>query len=1099
MTTPALPSSTHAVGDPAHTSDHNAIATALNQAVYRSNNGTDFSDAGSTRANIHVPVLTPCACVATVNVPTRSGPGGATTIASGSNSAVLPQATINVASTTAFPSSGTINVVTGAGTQAVTYSGTTSTTFTGCTGGTGTMSTGGAITATFDGYLLAAGDQILLTAQSTASQNGAWVIPAGVSGAWSRPTDFATGVVVKARHVSIIEGTIYGATAWMLQTTSSITVDTDSQTWVNQFTRDYVNVRTFGAKGDGVTDDTSAITAAYTASHFVFFPAGNYLYNGAGLDLTYFGMAGVAGGGSGITLGASSFLFNCTGAQTSLTITDMFFSNGLGVYHSSYTGGNVYSSEFTISDCTFKHFTQCAIGHNAGDWPNWKIQRCFFIGNSPSAICVALDGLTDHCMVSDCGFGGTYLVGVKLGAGGNNAKLVNLDMTAGSVGTSNPAVSQIWVVPSTTINNAGGGLVIDKIKFGNEGLNPGVDYRIVYADQNTGTGTDFTTYPPALTAPSSGYIAGHRVLDVALNGSSGGGNPLVYSTTPTVQGCYYGPVISSGSVPSYILQFASVIMPLVGGKYNSTNIIGPVLLQTESSFGAGFDYCNVNAAAHIIDPVGGYQQGSNVTPFFGGGLNATGVTILSDAQASTFTGTATISAVTDGLGGTDAIQAVFGTTSQAVSLPSISSALVKTDRPLWIEFDLLNSNGSPVTDVYFQINESATQEHLLNVMVAPNSAGWMRYRYQTGMRSAAANLTVSFLPGVSATVGTVSIGRVRLYHAREPVPLDIAHAGHYVGFYGAVPVARPTVTGSQNANPAVASLISALANQGLITNSTSTGGLSSFAAGTFGAATDGSATLDGTATVAWATKSSSTYTMTRDVHATTLTINSGVTLVTNGFRLFAQTSVSNAGTVGTPGPSASGTTGGGGTGAGTLGGGRSGGGGVVGAGTTNGTAGTFTGSGAGGAGSGNAGGTGNTAIVGNTNMLSVPTYCLMGGILYGAVFTAIQGGSGGASGGGDGTNKGGGGGGGGPFIAVLTPTFTNTGTVTVAGGNGGTPSTGNCGGGSGGGGGVFVVYTTNSATMGTVTTTAGTAGSGVGTGSAASASTAGISLNVVLS
>lgn len=68
--------------------------------------------------------------------------GNNTTIAAGSNGASLPQATINVASTTGFPASGSIFVLTGAGAQTVTYTGTTGTTFTGCTGGTGTMSTG---------------------------------------------------------------------------------------------------------------------------------------------------------------------------------------------------------------------------------------------------------------------------------------------------------------------------------------------------------------------------------------------------------------------------------------------------------------------------------------------------------------------------------------------------------------------------------------------------------------------------------------------------------------------------------------------------------------------------------------------------------------------------------------------------------------------------------------------------------------------------------------------------------------------------------------------------------------------------------------------
>lgn len=73
----------------------------------------------------------------------------ATTIAAGSDGDSLPQATINVASTTGFPASGTIRVVTSAGAEIVTYTGVTSTTFTGCSGGAGTMSTGGVVNTNF--------------------------------------------------------------------------------------------------------------------------------------------------------------------------------------------------------------------------------------------------------------------------------------------------------------------------------------------------------------------------------------------------------------------------------------------------------------------------------------------------------------------------------------------------------------------------------------------------------------------------------------------------------------------------------------------------------------------------------------------------------------------------------------------------------------------------------------------------------------------------------------------------------------------------------------------------------------------------------------
>lgn len=105
--------------------------------------------------------------------------GAATTIASGSNGAALPQTTINVASTTGFPTSGTIYVYTTGGTQTVTYTGTNTTQFTGCSGGVGTMVTGNNVTSSSlltlgsDGYHpavpgdLFSGDCVF-TAQTTA-------------------------------------------------------------------------------------------------------------------------------------------------------------------------------------------------------------------------------------------------------------------------------------------------------------------------------------------------------------------------------------------------------------------------------------------------------------------------------------------------------------------------------------------------------------------------------------------------------------------------------------------------------------------------------------------------------------------------------------------------------------------------------------------------------------------------------------------------------------------------------------------------------------------------------------------------------------------
>jgi hypothetical protein len=286
------------------------------------------------------------------------------------------------------------------------------------------------------------------------------------------------------------------------------------------------------------------------------------------------------------------------------------------------------------------------------------------------------------------------------------------------------------------------------------------------------------------------------------------------------------------------------------------------------------------------------------------------------------------------------------------------------------------------------------------------------------------------------------------------------------------------------------------------------GGGSSFYSGVFGDGTDGSATLDGTATVAWASKSGSTYTMTRDCHTTALTISSGATLIPGPWRIFCQGTVTNAGTISADGNAgnANGTAGAASALGGPIYGGSPGGAGNTGAGTAGGQLGSRIGMSAGGAGgagaSGAAGGTGFSTAPTGVATLKPPQIIMTGAISWnGGASSFLGGGPGGGGGGGDGTNKGGGGGGGAGIIPILAAAFTNTGTLTAKGGAGGTPTTGNCGGGGGGAGGLILIYTRSAATglpTAASACTGGAAGSGVGTGSAGVAGGVGSVMNAVL-
>lgn len=81
-------------------------------------------------------------------------------------------------------------------------------------------------TQTIDGVSVVAGDRVLVKNQSTASQNGIYVVAAG---AWSRATDADSDAEVHAGMFTFItEGTANADTGWVLSTNDPITVGTTS-------------------------------------------------------------------------------------------------------------------------------------------------------------------------------------------------------------------------------------------------------------------------------------------------------------------------------------------------------------------------------------------------------------------------------------------------------------------------------------------------------------------------------------------------------------------------------------------------------------------------------------------------------------------------------------------------------------------------------------------------------------------------------------------------------------------------------------------------------------------------------------------------------
>lgn len=227
-------------------------------------------------------------------------------------------------------------------------------------------------------------------------------------------------------------------------------------------------------------------------------------------------------------------------------------------------------------------------------------------------------------------------------------------------------------------------------------------------------------------------------------------------------------------------------------------------------------------------------------------------------------------------------------------------------------------------------------------------------------------------------------------------------------------------------------------------------------------------------------------TLTRDVYASTIVVNSGVTVTLAGFRLFAFSSIENNGIIDRSGNPGVGVTAGAALGAGTLGGSGAGGAGGTAAGVAGAAAAGLGGNGgSGGLGSGGAGGAAGGVTVpgatsGGVEIFQSARQAQVGRDLAN---TILLGGAGGGGGGGDGTAGGGGGSGAGVAMICARNIF-GTGTIRANGGNGGTPVSGNRGGGAGGGGGVVVLISENdtTATSLVVQVNGGIGSSGTGTG-----------------
>lgn len=524
-----------------------------------------------------------------------------------------------------------------------------------------------------------------------------------------------------------------------------------------------INVKDYGATGNGTIDDTSAIQAAWTASGGrIYFPAGIYVYNGTGLS--GYADPSVTGEGRGSTwiiLGSTSRLINGNEAWNSLNATGLTFSGGVGVIRNQYTGSNV-AGHHVVERCTFLDYTGTAIASNATDIPYWKIHNNQFraVAAYTDSKGVALAGAIDQSSIE----GNSFLrnrVHVHLQYSAN-ARIVGNDFIRWTGTAPSPRVD-VWIQPGVV--NATAGCEITGNKFGAENTVAG-DRRILFADATTGTGIHDRF--PVLTADSTNEVSGVNVHDNIVANLGAAPLPFVYSTTPFLAGSHFSGQIV-GAEPTYIVQFRTG--PGDSTRL-STNTFGP--FQHTAGYTSVESTSTTIALTNAVgdmgtldDPVAIFSDSLALpTP---GGQDIAHFVRFSPSVASWLNGSGITSApTTDVLGGTDATEVTYTSFVTSSSYYIELTSGIIPGRPLWLELDIGAGSTDSVSEVAFTVGPGAYGAPAFRRFLRVPASGWRRYRFRWTPQTAG-----PYYPAVMWATGStgtkVKVGRPRIYHGQEPV------------------------------------------------------------------------------------------------------------------------------------------------------------------------------------------------------------------------------------------------------------------------------------------------------------------------------------------